>query len=57
MEQLGLMKNGPTSTLRERGGKKPPPKFLKNQKFRSFDRFRHVVAQKIQHDECNTLIL
>jgi hypothetical protein len=50
MEQLGLMKNGPTSILREQEGE-TAPEIAKKLKFRSFDRFRHVVAQKIQLDE------
>ena len=53
MEQLGLMKNGPTSILREQGGE---TRLQIAPKFRSFDRFLHVVrgsskdsARRTQH--------
>jgi len=36
--------------LREQEGE-TAPEIAKKLKFRSFDRFRHVVAQKIQLDE------
>jgi hypothetical protein len=54
MEQHNLMKIGQTQILREQGGE-TAPEIPQNLKFRSFDRFRHVVVQKIQLDEWNNL--